>query len=206
MPTDPTTGTDVGALLRAARDGDGAALGRLLERRRAYLTVLASAEVGPHLRSKLDASDAVQETFLQAHRAFGQFRGATEGEWLAWLRRILASRIAKQVRRFHGTGRRDVRLEREIEDVLERSSQALDRGLVAEQTSTSAGVVRSEQAALLAEALARLTEDHREVIVLRHLQGLTFPEVAQRMGRTVGSVEKLWMRALARLRGELAAP
>jgi len=56
---------------------------------------------------------------------------------------------------------------------------------------------------LLADALERLPEDYREVIVLRNLQGLSFPEVAERMGRSVGSVEKLWMRGLARLRGAM---
>ena len=53
---------------------------------------------------------------------------------------------------------------------------------------------------MLADALARLPEDYREVIVLRHLQGLPFAEVAHRMERSVDSVEKLWIRALARLR------
>jgi RNA polymerase sigma-70 factor (ECF subfamily) len=53
---------------------------------------------------------------------------------------------------------------------------------------------------LLAEALGRLPEDYREVIVLRHLESLTFREVAQRMNRSENSVQKLWVRALALLR------
>ena len=59
---------------------------------------------------------------------------------------------------------------------------------------------RREQSALLAEALGRLDEDDREVLVLRHLEGLTFPEVARRLGRTEDSVKKRWPRALVRLR------
>ena len=116
---------------------------------------------------------------------------------------MLASRVAKQVQRFHGTGRRDVKLEREIEASLDRSSMALDRGLVSPHSSPSSRAARREQGVLLADALERLPEDYREVIVLRNLQGLSFPEVAARMGRSVGSVEKLWMRGLARLRGAM---
>jgi RNA polymerase sigma-70 factor (ECF subfamily) len=145
----------------------------------------------------------VQETFLQAHRAFPEFRGGSERELVAWLRKILASRVAKQVRRYHGTGRRDVKLEREIESALDRSSRALGGPLVSPESSPSARAARSEQGVLLADALERLPEDSRDVIVLRSLQGLTFPEVARRMGRSVGSVEKLWMRSLVRLRGAM---
>ena len=60
---------------------------------------------------------------------------------------------------------------------------------------------------MLADALGQLPEDYREVIILRHLEGLTFPAVASRMGRTPESIKKLWARALARLRrtlGELS--
>jgi RNA polymerase sigma-70 factor (ECF subfamily) len=203
MSTSPVPAVDVERLLRSAREGDRERLGRLLDRYRAYLTLLARLQVGPGLRSKIDDSDIVQETFLQAHRAFAQFEGGTESELVAWLRQILASRVVKQVRRFHGTGRRDVKLEREIEAALDQSSMALDRGLVSPQSSPSAKAVRSEQGVLLADALERLPEDYREVIVLRNLQGLTFPEVAVRMGRSVGSVEKLWMRGLAQLRGAM---
>ena len=56
---------------------------------------------------------------------------------------------------------------------------------------------------LLANALDLLPKDYREVLILRHLEGLTFPEVAQRMERTLDSVKKLWTRALERLRSSL---
>ena len=76
---------------------------------------------------------------------------------------------------------------------------------MAQQSSPSQQASRREQAVLLADALAELPADYREVIVLRHLEGLTFPQVAQRMGRTLDSVEKLWMRALVQLRQLLGA-
>ena len=75
--------------------------------------------------------------------------------------------------------------------------------LVAAGSSPSQHAARREQALLLAEGLERLPEDYREVLILRHLEGLTFPEVAARMGRTVMSVKKLWARALPALRDSL---
>jgi RNA polymerase sigma-70 factor (ECF subfamily) len=187
-------------LLREARAGDAATLGRLLELYRGYLALLARVQIGQRLRGKADASDLVQETFLQAHRNFPRFRGSSEAELVCWLRQILAANLADLFRRYLGTQARDVRLEREIEDGLDRSSVLLDRGLLAPQSSPSQQAARRKQAVLLADALGQLPGDYREVLVLRHLEGLTFPEVARRMGRSLDSVEKLWMRGLARLR------
>ena len=75
-----------------------------------------------------------------------------------------------------------------------------DRGLVAPLSSPSQQAIRRERSVLLAEALGQLPADWRELLILRHLEGLTFPEVARRMGRTVDSVKKQWPRALAGLR------
>jgi RNA polymerase sigma-70 factor (ECF subfamily) len=192
-------------LLQVARGGDAETLGKLLELYRRYLAVLARVQIGQRLQGKVDASDVVQETFLDAHRNFGRFRGTTEAQFVRWLRQILAAKLTDQVRRYLGAQGRDVRLERMIGDALDRSSVMLDRALAAPQSSPSQQAVRREQAVLLADALGQLTDDYREVIVLRHLEGLTFPEVARRMGRSQDSVEKLWMRALVRLRGLLGA-
>jgi len=191
---------DPEVLLREARAGDAATLGRLLELYRRYLALLARVQIGHRLQGKVDASDIVQETFLEAHRNFGRFRGTSEPELVRWLRQILAANLADLLRRYLGAQGRDVRLEREIEDAFDRSSVLLDRGLVAQQSSPSQQAARREQAVLLADALDQLPDDYRDVLVLRHLEGLTFPQVAERMGRSLDSVEKLWMRGLARLR------
>src|SRR5262249_8355660 len=108
------------------------------------------------------------------------------------------------LRRYYGTRRRDVRLERELGEELDRSSQALGVGLAASACSPSQQAARREQAVLLADALGRLPEHYREVIILSHLEGLSFPEVAQRMGRSVDGVKNLWARALGQLRRSLA--
>ncbi len=83
---------------------------------------------------------------------------------------------------------------------LDKSSHAMDRALVAQQSSPSQRAARREQAVLLADALGRLPPDYREVMILHHLEELKFPEVARRMNRSVDSVKNLWTRALARLR------
>jgi RNA polymerase sigma-70 factor, ECF subfamily len=190
-------------LVRGARQGDRAALGRLLERYNAYLTVLARLQIGRRLQGKVDPADLVQEAFLEAHRNFPLFRGETEAEFAAWLRQILAGRLANLVRRFLGTKARDVRLEQDLALELDASSHALGQALAAAQSSPSQQASRREQSVQLADALAKLPENYREVIVLRHVEGLPFADVARRMDRTVDSVEKLWIRALGRLRAML---
>jgi RNA polymerase sigma-70 factor (ECF subfamily) len=190
-------------LLCLARKGQEQALGRLLELYRNYLRLLARLEIGRRLQGKLDDSDLVQDTFLQAHRHFAQFRGATECELASWLRRILADVVSKLVRRFYGTQRRDVRLERELAAEIDQSSLALIEGLAIRQSSPSQQAARREQSVLLADALQQLPVAYREVIILVHLEGLRFPEVARRMGRSMGSVKNLWARAVARLRRAL---
>jgi RNA polymerase sigma-70 factor (ECF subfamily) len=190
-------------MLRLAQAGHCGALGRLLELYRNYLTLLARTQIDRRLQGKVDASDLVQETFLKAHGNFDQFRGRTEGELVSWLRRILATTLVSLVRHYFGRRRRDVRLERALAAGVEESSRVLEGGLVARQSSPSHEAARREQAVLLADALGQLPADYREVLILRHLEGLPFPEVARRMNRTTGSVEKLWIRALARLRRSL---
>jgi RNA polymerase sigma-70 factor (ECF subfamily) len=194
MPDDPAE------LIRAAKAGGEPAEGRLLARYANYLTLLARVEVGRRLQGKLDPADLVQDTFLEAHRHFATFRGTTEPEFAAWLRRILAGVLANTVRHYFGTKARNPQLEQDLRAGVDQSSCALAGQLAAPGTSPSEAASRREQAVLFADALGRLPEDYREVIVLRHLEGLTFPAVADRMGRTVDSVEKLWLRAVARLK------
>jgi RNA polymerase sigma-70 factor, ECF subfamily len=194
--TDP----DAEQLLRLAKAGDADALGKLLELYRNYLALLARLQINRRLQSKVDAADLVQETFLKAHRGFAQFRGSTEAELVGWLRQILALNVANVVRHYYGTQGRDVRLERELAEEMEQSSQAWGLGLVAQQSSPSNRAAKREEAVRLADALQKLPGDYSEVIVLRHLEGLPFAEVGRRMSRSVDSVEKIWIRALVKLR------
>ncbi len=191
---------DTQQMLRLARQDPGQALGPLLERYRHYLQLLARLQIGRRLQGKVDASDVIQEVFLEAHRHFDHFRGMEEAELASWLRQILAARLAKLVRRYFRTQGRNIRLERELALDVDQSSQALDRGLIAAQSSPSQKAARREQGLILAEALGRLPEHYREVLILRHLEELSFPEIAGRLGRSLDSVKNLWARGLAQLR------
>lgn len=196
-PDDPDpAGPD--RLLRLARAGNPTALGQLLERYRPYLALLARLGLGRRLQAKVDAADVVQETLLKAHRDFAAFRGATEGEWTAWLRQILVWTLANLVRRYQGARGRDPRLEVELRAVADGS--VLSGSLIDPGTSPSGRAARREWGVLLATALDTLPDHYREAVVLRHLEGLSFPQVAERMGRTEESVKKLWARGLALLK------
>jgi RNA polymerase sigma-70 factor (ECF subfamily) len=191
---------DPGQMILEARAGGEAGIGPLLELYRNYLRLLARIEIGRRLQGKVDASDLVQDTFLDAHRNFARFRGSDEPQLVSWLRHILAAKVANLLRHYLGTQGRDVRLEQELAAELDNSSRVLGHELAASITSPSQQAAQREQAVVLADALQKLPDDYREVIIHRHLEGLTFPEVALRMQRSQDSVEKLWLRALARLR------
>ncbi|HUB24658.1 MAG TPA: sigma-70 family RNA polymerase sigma factor [Tepidisphaeraceae bacterium] len=193
---------NVAALIDKACAGDEAALGELLGSYYKYLSLLARVQIGHRLQRKVDGEDIVQETFLEAHRQIAKFRGRSEGEFLSWLRRILAGRIALTLRHYLGVKGRDVNLECELVG-LDKSSQTLAGDFAASCSSPSQRMSRREQAVLLADALAKLPESYRETIILRNLEGLSFSEVAARMERSEDAVQKLWVRGLSALRNVL---
>src|SRR5437588_9631258 len=125
-------------------DRDAPARRHDLERFRAYLQLLARLHLDPRLRAKLAPSDVVQQTLLQAYQGLSDFRGGTDAELTAWLRRILARNLAHAVRDL-GRGKRDVARERSLEAVVDASSARLAAWLAAEQSSPSEQAVRSEQ-------------------------------------------------------------
>src|SRR5262245_59488264 len=161
--------SDPEQLMATAQAGDSQALGQLLALYNSYLRLLAQVQIGRRLQGKVDAGDLVQETFLEAHRHFETFRGHTEGEFVAWLRQILAGRLGNLLRRYLGTQGRDIRLECELAAAMDDSSRLLDYNLAAPHTSPSQQASQREQAVLLADALAKLPPDSRAAIVLRHL-------------------------------------
>ena len=189
--------------LDALRGDDKTARAEVLARYQSWLRLLARMEIDSGFCGKFDPSDFVQQTLLEACRDMPQFRGRTEGELRAWLRQILAHVLAHEIRRYRGTQRRDLARERSLEQSLEQSSLRLGGLLADTGPSPSQNVAAREQEVLLANVLARLPEDYREVILLRNLQELPHEEVARRMGKTAGAVRMLWVRALARLKAEI---
>ena len=175
------TGPQPEQLLAAAREGGPECLGALLECYRNYLKLLASSQINWHLQTRVNPSDVVQDTFLEAYRDFQQFRGGSEAEFLAWLRKILVNNLSRLVERHLLAKKRDVRRDLSLEQIgvsVERSSARLAGALAAGTSSPSARLHRRERSAVLADHLTRLRDQYREVLVLRHLEELTFEEVA----------------------------
>lgn len=194
--------TDPELLLVLAKAGDSPALVRLLDRYRDPLLQQLQGQVGRRLRVKLDVDDLLQDVSLEVYRAIGRFRGSTEGEFLCWLRKILARILINRIRYYCRTTRRNVSREQRLARV-DDSTRGLVRDPAAPDTSPSQRAVKRERASRLAEAIETLPLRYREVIVLRHAKGLSFAEVARQMDRTEDSVKNMWFRALRQLRGML---
>jgi RNA polymerase sigma-70 factor (ECF subfamily) len=178
---------------------------RPIEDHRDYLLLLVRLQLGSGPRAKLDASDVVQQAILNAHERREQFRGRTEGEWLAWLRAILANALSTAFRRLD-TRARDPGRERSLEAELERSSSRLEDLLAADQTSPSERAIRGEELLRLAHAIVRLPEDQRRAVELHYLNGLAVADVAEQIGRTRPAAVGLLFRGLKLLRELLREP
>jgi RNA polymerase sigma-70 factor, ECF subfamily len=176
--------------------------GPQLERFRAYLGLLARLRLDPRLRAKLDASDIVQQTLLQAQQALAQFRGRTTAEAAAWLRQILANNLA-HARRDFGRGKRDVARERSLEADLEQSSARLAVWLAAEQSSPSQRAERNEQILRLAQALETLPAAQREAVELHYWHDWSLADIGAHMSRSAAAVAGLLHRGLQQLRARL---
>ncbi|NLX95332.1 MAG: sigma-70 family RNA polymerase sigma factor [Rhodopirellula sp.] len=192
--------SEIRDLLQKARQGDPSCRDQLFEMCRSYLGLIARAQVETWLRVKVDASDLVQETMLEAHRDFDRFEGESEKQWMAWLRRILSNNVADFVRQYHGTAKRQVRREVRFRDGAESGEDGRGAPEPAAPGGTpSEELLRIDDELRVAAALGQLPPDYQEVILLRNLQRLPFNEVAEQMGRSRPAVQMLWMRAIKRL-------
>lgn len=175
-----------------------------LERFRPYLDLLARVQLAARLRAKLDPSDVVQQSLVNAIQAIASYRGRSDAEMAAWLRQILAHHLANAVRDFE-RDKRDVRREQSIHAALDHSSARLDAWLPVEQTSPSQRAIRAEQGLELATALAGLPEAQREAVTLHHLAEWTLEQVGEHLGRSPAAVAGLIKRGLQTLRQKLSA-
>lgn len=188
-------------LIAKAQAGDEAARDQLFALCRDYLGLAARAQVETWLRAKIDASDLVQQTMLEAYRDFDRFEGKSQREWLGWLKRILAHNATDFIRQFRGTEKR--KIDREVR--IRQSKDSVDLSIGVPEPEGHAGtpsqaLAQADDELRVAAALMELSEDHREVVMLRNFQRLSFNEVAERMGRSRPAVQMLWMRAIEKLR------
>jgi RNA polymerase sigma-70 factor (ECF subfamily) len=178
----------------------------LAENYRSYLAVLARVHLAKAgvLRGRVDASDIVQDALLQAHTARAQFRGGTEGEFAAWLRRILTNVLIDAQRR-HGRQKRDAALDVSCRETIEETASRLSAVPAGDATTPSEYVARRERGVLLAAALESLPDDQRTAVELRYLGECTLEEIVSLMDRSRPSVAGLLRRGLEELRRNLGA-
>lgn len=209
MVSSDSSGVAPELLIGAARRGNREALGELLQRYDNYLKLLLCGRLDSRLQSRVNASDVVQETFLEAHRDFAQFRGNHEAQFAAWLKQILSNNLARAIERHVKAQKRNIRKElpaAPFDTEGGRSECRLDAIAADKGRSPSAEVRYRETLFQLADRMAGLPDDYRRVLTLRHLEGLSFNQIAQKMDRTSGAVRMLWLRALDSLRSRMKSP
>jgi RNA polymerase sigma-70 factor (ECF subfamily) len=202
-PRIPTNQDQFEGRISAARDGSEEALAQVLELCRPYLLRIANDELAGDLQAKIGASDLVQETFLDAHRDLSRFSGATEAQWLAWLRGILQHKLANLIRHYRQTDKR------QVQGGLPLPSPSADGHtpeLIAPDSSPSARARAHERDEALARALAQLPKPQQHIIRLRSYGDLSFEEAGKLMGRSADAARKLWGRAVEQLQQLLEAP
>lgn len=186
-------------MLDRARRGDREALGELLEQYRGYLLVLANRYLDPRLRKRIDPSDLVQNTFLEAQRDLKAFRGEKSPVFLVWLRNILHNNLSTAVARHVVTQKRSVM--NECSQVGDRSSQddlaALLPGSI---TSPSNRAINLETNAALVDALQKLPDQQAMAVQLRYFDGMSLAEISLAMDKSEMAVGGLLKRGLKRLR------
>jgi RNA polymerase sigma-70 factor (ECF subfamily) len=181
-------------LLNEARGGDVDARNQMWEQLRSYLMLVADQTLNGNLSRKLDASDVVQSTMLQAEKGFDTFEGNVEA-LRAWLRRITENNCHDKWRKFSQTAKRDVSREVELSPLLADGER---------DVSASKVLQRKESDTQLVEAIRSLSATKQRLIELRHRQGFSYAEIAERMDMTEVAARKMWSRTIEELRNKLA--
>lgn len=171
---------------------------------RPYLRVVADQVLRSHrpYQARFDLSDVVQDALLKAHVHWNRGSRLCEARRRAWLRAILENTFWSRVREAHAR-RRNLRLERAIEEMIRKSTSRLHMFLTATTGSPSELAVRSERVEQLAHAIQALPRWQREAFLLHHCKGLRIGVVATQLDRSVPAITGLLRRALATLRKAL---
>lgn len=190
-------------LLKLAASGDSGALGRLLESHRQRLERMVRVRLDHRVQSRMNASDVIQETYIEAGERLKEYVENPEVPFFVWLRYIAHQRLQQLHRHHLGRQIRDANRERSIDQ--QDSDAQLETGFIATQlvarfSSANSILEREELCTRLHELLDRLEPVDREILVLRHFEQLTNVECAQilRLSRTAAS--NRYVRALERLR------
>jgi RNA polymerase sigma-70 factor (ECF subfamily) len=187
---------DTEELLRQAESGDKHSVDQLLDRHRRRLRQMVAVRMDPRLRSRLDASDVVQDTLAEAHRRLPEYLQTRPLPFYPWLRQIAWNRLVDLHRRHVRSRRRAVGRDVSIDA---RSAARLLERLASSGSVASRHVIREELRRRVQDALAKLSPTDREVIVLRHFEQLAVADVAAVLEVPEGTVKSRHFRALERL-------
>lgn len=186
--------TSFEGLLKEARSGDADAIGRLLQEHRQYLLLVANQELDPQVQGKVGSSDVVQESLMTAHQEFGQFRGETRQQLLAWLRQIVKNDLLHARRTFKGTRKRQIDREQPLQ-----FNSSLDNPIVDPEMTPATNALAEEESLQLKLAMAELPEAYQEVLRLHNWRQQSFVQIGEQMSKSPDSVRKLWTRAIIKL-------
>ncbi|QEH35189.1 ECF RNA polymerase sigma factor SigD [Aquisphaera giovannonii] len=201
-PPDDPGGGEEERLLREAARGDQEALRRLLEGHRGRLRRMVALRLDSRLAARVDASDVVQEAMLDAARKLADYERERPLPLYPWLHRLAAERLAAAHRK-HLCKNRSVDRERAECDCRDPSAALLVDQLVAGDTTPGHHMLREEQRQRVREALGQLAATDREVLVMRYLEDLTFPEIAAILGVSEGAAKMRHLRAIEKVRSLL---
>jgi RNA polymerase sigma-70 factor (ECF subfamily) len=177
-------------LLIQAKAGSPEALNALFQRYAPRMLAVIRLRMGRDLRAHLESRDILAATMLKAFQRIEQVRGTDPSSLVAWLARIAENEIRDQ-RDYHRRARRDAAQVVEFEAGL--------NGLAARVRSQSSRIVLDEALARLEHAIESLDEAHREVLLLRKFEELSFSEIAERLGRSPDACRMLLARAMTAL-------
>lgn len=177
-------------LVQNAKAGDQAAYERLFERFAGRLLLYVRLRLGSSLKAKLDPYDVLQETYLSAHRSFGDFELQDEHSFSHWLHRIARNRIHDLVDHFGAH-------KRKAPGVVEGSG-VIDR-IRASQTGPSTAFARAEQEQQLERAMADLDDREREALLLRYFEGQSLEQIGKAQGCSRETVRTLLGHARVKL-------
>jgi RNA polymerase sigma-70 factor (ECF subfamily) len=199
--------TESVALIERARAGDREALGLLLERHRTRLRRMVDMRLDIRLQARIDASDVLQEAFLEVVQRLEEYLRDPRVPFFLWLRLVVGERLVRLHRHHFGAQMRDAGREVSLfrGALPAASSAALAAHLLGEVTSPSQAFLRAERILRLQEALNALDPVDREVLSLRHFEELTAAESARVLEITEAAAAKRYFRALARLKDVLAS-
>ena len=178
------------ALLRNAKAGSGEALNALFERCAGKLLAIIRLRMGPSLRAHLESQDILQASLLKAFQRVDQFERSDTNSLLAWLARIAENEIRDQAT-YHHRQRRDAGRLVAVEGDLDEFENQV-RSLVS-------GVILNEEMKWMESALEALDESHREIIVLRKFEELSYKEIGERLVKSPDACRMLLARALTAL-------